>query len=497
MNEILIPLHKFLKVEEHELPIIFQQPLHIDLDNFLYLRKTGTDREEVNVRTVGQDLINEVTKYLVENYPKELQESFGNPQKKVKLRKLIAEYIPRYTSRITKGYTLDELTLELVNSIAGLDKFDAILAESDGNITDIIFNGTDIIIQDNVKGLYRSEYRITAQSVEAIAKKIAYTTGKVWNYAKPELETELPNLRIHAMHPDISPYGTTLAIRVFSEELRISEENFVNTMGTPAILEFLKAAIKAKSNIIITGDTGVGKTELLKFLAGFMSDNELINMLEDTLETNLKKLYPQKNIINWRTRQSETDESISVSFSRLTRSSLRINPGWIIITETRGGEAYDMLKAGGTGHAILTTGHSVSFEQTPYRLIHMCQEQVNYSTEVLGDMVTSTFDLGIHLELDEETMTRRITKIGQFIGFKNEKAIVNPVFDYVNIGMEVDTSENGVEKYIAVREYEQVGKINDELADRFLAARVLTKDLLPLLSDDWLNKKMKLEVVAV
>lgn len=473
--------------------------IKIDLDNFLYIRRTGMQKEDLFVRNVGQDLIAEVTEYLVENYPKELQESFGNPEKKAMLRRHIAEYIPRNTNRPTKGFTLDELTRELVNSITGLDKFDAILSESDGNITDILFNGTDIWIQDNIRGKYISEYRISADAVEAIAKKIANTTGKTWNYAKPELDTELPNLRINAMDPDISPYGTTMAIRVFSDELKVNEKSFgysVDSFGTPEILNFLIALVKARANIFITGDTGTGKTELLKFLVGYIQDDKAINMLEDTLETNLKKLYPKKNIINWRTRSSETDKDINVSFSRLTRSSLRVNPDWIIITETRGGEAYHMLKAASTGHAIITTGHAVSAQQATKRLVMMCQEEVDYRTEILGELVTSTFDICIHLELDESTMTRRISEIAEFIGFENDQAITVPIFEYKTIRVKKERID-GELHYLPEREFKQISKISEQLADDMLKKHVLYESLLPLLPEDWCRKNGMLEEVLV
>lgn len=463
--------------------------IKIDLDNFLYIRRTGKDKEELNVRTVGRDLIQEVTEYLVENYPKELQESFGNPSKKAKLRKIIAEYIPRNTNRPTKGFTLDELTQELVNSISGLDKFDAILNEADENITDIVFNGTDIWIQDNKKGFYKSKYRMTANEVEAIAKKVAYTTGKIWNYAKPELDTELPNLRINAIHPDISPYGTTMAIRVFSEKLKINEDSFINSMGNKDIFNLLKALVRAKANIIITGDTGSGKTELLKFLVGYTPNNQRINLLEDTLETNLKKLYPQKDILMWRTRVSETDRTINVTFSRLIRSSLRVNPDWIIITETRGGEAYDMLKAASTGHAVITTAHAKSAEQAPSRIVMMCQEQVDYRTEVLGKLTTSTFDIGIHLELDPKTMTRRIASIVEYRDYEDDNAIIQPLFNLDVIDIREELNENGEIIYVTNKEYHQTGTISEQLANRILQSGALQPTLLNLLPEKWANEK--------
>jgi pilus assembly protein CpaF len=473
--------------------------IKIDLDTYLFNRKTGKEKEQLPQRSVSKDLIQEVTEYLVNHHPKELQESFGNQAKKEKLRKIIAEYISRNTISSIKGFTLDELTQDLVNSISGLDKFDTILAENDGNMTDIVFNGTDIRIKDNKKGVYKSKIRITSDEVEAIAKKIANTTGKVWNYAKPELDTELPNLRINAIHPDISPYGTTMAIRIFSDELKINEDSFVREVGNQDILNLLKALIKAKARIIITGDTGSGKTELLKFLVGYVPNSHRINMLEDTLETNLKKLYPLKDIIVWRTRNSETDPSINVSFSRLIRSCLRSNPDWIMISETRGGEAYDMLKAASTGHSIFTTAHSKSARQAPNRIVMMCQEQVDYRSEVLGKLATSSLDIGIHVELDEKTMTRRIVEFVEYVDFENDTAIVNPLFGLVVEDIKKEINKNGEIIYTPVKKHRRLGKVSTELAEQMLNAGAIGAEHIKFLPEDWLKEKglmNKVEVIA-
>jgi pilus assembly protein CpaF len=459
----------------------------LNLDQFLYFKRFGLEQGSNTLKKVNKELIDDIRDYLINEHDKILRESFGNPTKKKKLEEIISQYISQESPKIPKGFSLEELSREIVNEIAGLGVFDTILSQPNHDITDIGFNGTDIWIKDNKKGRYKSHLRTTSDEVEKIAKKIAYATGRTWNYSKPELDAELPNLRINAMSERVSPYGTTIAIRVFSDKLRINDEIFVEKMGSQLMLDFLSAIIKAKANILISGETGAGKTELLKFLIGKTKDNEKIAMLEDTLETNLKKLYPNKDIINWRTQESESEE-MEITFSRLNRSALRNDVDWIIITETRGKEAYDMVKAVMTGHKMMTTLHAPSAFEAPERLIMMCQEGVNLDHRVLGKMITNNFDIGIHVELDLEDMNRRVVEIVEYIDYKDSQVIANTLFSYETVGMTLIPNEDNQKIYKPVREHKSIGKISEKLAKTLLQKQALTESILPIVPEEFLDK---------
>lgn len=474
----------------------------IDINTYFFLYRTGGDvtstkAEAIKGKKVDEDLIEDVTVYLIKNYPEELESAFGDLKKKERLRSLINTYISRKTDFNSNGFTLNEISIELVNAIAGLDKIDMILAEhtdSNGNctVTDIMFNGTDLWIQTSTEKPKKSHHKMTAEQIHVISKKIANATGQLFTTAKPELDTELPNLRINAVHKAVSPYGTTMAIRVFSSKLKITEHNFIQTLGNQQMLDFIIAAVKANLNIVVTGETGTGKTELIKFMVGFILKHQGIDIIEDTLETDMKSLYPDLNISNWRTRFSETDVDMIVDISRLLRSAMRNNPNWIIPIEIRGGEAYDVVKAAGTGHSVMTSFHTGSTHESGGRLINMAKEKADFSTEMLGEMIAESFDLVIHLDLDDETRVRRIEGIGEYIGFDKTKVLVNNIFEYSVVGTKIIQDEKGMDKIVTIQEHTMPFTMSDKIAKKMLKKGVLTPSLLPLVSEDFKQKVMHL-----
>lgn len=260
------------------------------------------------------------------------------------------------------------------------------------NITDISFNGTDIYVQDNKVGRYKVDNNYNKEDIENYIKQLTYSNNEQFNDENPILDTEHPNLRINAVHKSISPYGITASLRSSKATLKIDKYN--KEIAPPELFSFLEACIKAKLNIIISGITGSGKTELQKYLVGYINNFEKIVMIEDTLDTHIKEIYKEKDIFSWQTNNKIENP---ISFNDLIKAGLRNNPDWIIISETRGSEAYSMLKSILIGHSIITTIHSNDCKGSIERVIHLCKEHNNLDQFLLGSMATDLFDIGIHL----------------------------------------------------------------------------------------------------
>ena len=181
-----------------------------------------------------------------------------------------------------------------------------------------------------------------------------------------------------------------MSIRVTRPILALNEDNFKN-FAPMYILDLFQAMIEVGSNIAIAGETGTGKTELQKLLVGFIPWDQKIVTGEDTLEGHFKTLYPDKDIMSWLTTNS-------VSFTDLIKAALRNNPAWIIISETRGKEAYEMIQSVLSGHRIITTLHSVNARAIPSRIVHMVKEGHQVDEKPLTESIYRYFDFGIHIK---------------------------------------------------------------------------------------------------
>lgn len=462
----------------------------ISAKQFIYLKKYGKQFNK-NSKSVSDELINDTKTFLIENHSETLIGAFGDKEKKKQLASIISNYIATQSTHMMKGYKLEETTKELVYAIAGLGKFDKIL-ESSPDITDIAFDGSNTWIKEVKKKKRRyTEEKITSEEVEVIAKKIAFATNQTWNYATPELDAELPKLRINAMAPSIAHCGVTFSLRQSFDVLRIDDQSIVDSgMATSEMLAFLIALIQAKVNIVITGETGAGKTELMKYLLGKTKDTDRINLLEDTAETDLKKLFPLKDIMMWKTRKNE-EESKSIDHSRLSRSSLRNDVDWLCITETRGKEALFLVEAGQTGHRVLTTLHAPK-RKAISRLITMCKKGQNLDDDTLERMVTDVFQIGIHIEQNEHTLTREIVEIVEYVREDDRKTRVIPIFTQHSLGTE-KIEKDGQTYYQSKQEHIQDQKVSEDLADTLLKYGVITDEIIPILPTSWAVKNGMVE----
>lgn len=281
--------------------------------------------------------------------------------------------------------------------------------------TDISFNGTELRVQSNKVGRYQPEQQPSEKDVFELGVKIANLQQKEWNNNVPRLNTELDTYRVNFIHRVLSPSGCTFAIRISRPQLVQSK---ISDMANEDVEQLLKVLVMAESNIIAAGRTGSGKTEFQKLLAYYFEDYKKVTLLEDTMDSHLKEIYKNKDINSWRVSEE-------IGYKELTREALRNNPDWLIIAETRGSEAYDLLNAALTDHSVITTLHATDAPSIVDRLLWMIGQDYPISEVLLGRNIVNAFKFGLHLEMryakDKKGVTREMDELVEFTGFSLEK----------------------------------------------------------------------------
>lgn len=330
---------------------------------------------------VSQEIIKGIKDELKDKHPEVYLEAFLSQEAREVLKIIIKNSNPLLLS-------IDEKLDYVIQEIVGLGVIDELLKKHE-NITDISFNGTFLTIETpEEKWVYEEE--LTENYINKLITKFANAVGKGFSPKEPILDAGLGYLRINAMHKVNSPYGTTMSLRVSKPKLALNEENF-EVFAPLYILDFFKAVVKSRSNVVISGDTGTGKTELAKFLTSYIHFEEKIIVGEDTQEGHYKELFPDKDIISWLT-------SPGITYKDLIKAALRNNPIWINIAETRGEEAYEMIQAVLSGHRIITTAHTVDARATPTRFVNMAKMGYQVDEKSLKEDIYRYFQFGFHIK---------------------------------------------------------------------------------------------------
>lgn len=264
--------------------------------------------------------------------------------------------------------------------------------------------------------------QVKDEEIVQLASRFALKEDKGWSEGHPIFNGFSQNFRISATNSILSPNGTTMSIRISRPTLALREDNFDN-FAPMFVYSFLSQMVRARANVMISGETGTGKTELLKLLVKSIPFSQRIIMIEDVAETQLAKLYPDKEVYDWLTKASEKDSdkdvSEEVTISDLVKDALRNNPSWLMVSETRGKEAYEMFQAVLSGHSLITTLHSISNEAVPSRFVGMSSMIGPIDTDMLRSDFLRYMNLGIHI-------TKRTFADGRVLRYLDELSEFTP-----------------------------------------------------------------------
>lgn len=340
---------------------------------------------------------------LSHEYGELLMDAMTNEKAASKLKNMVKK---QYHAQFNKAFTPEENAEYIVNEMVGTGIIERLIRDDD-TITDIEWDGDHLAIlsNDEIIIMDGKDLNIDDEYINRLIQKFVAVNKTEFNRNQALFNGMYGNMRMSATHTETSPYGITFSLRVSKSRLALNESNWLN-FAPQFVLDWLSTVINARANIVIAGETGAGKTELQKFLLGFAAPTEKFYLIEDVQESHLKELYPNRRLFS-------TLTTPKYSISDHVKHALRNNPEWIIVAETRGEEAYEMLQAILSSHNIITTVHATDARAIPHRFMNMCLSGGSSASEkMLEDDIYRYFDLGMHI--------KRTTHNGKTIRYLSE-----------------------------------------------------------------------------
>jgi pilus assembly protein CpaF len=282
-----------------------------------------------------------------------------------------------------------------------------------------------------------------------IIERIVSSVGRRIDESSPMVDARLADgSRVNAIIPPLALDGPALSIRRFRTD-RLAAQDLVERLSlTQPMLEFLKACVHCRLNIIVSGGTGAGKTTLLNILSSFISDKERIITIEDAAELTLR----QRHVVRLETRPPNIEGQGAVRQRQLVVNALRMRPDRIIVGEVRGEEALDMLQAMNTGHdGSLTTIHANSPRDALYRLDTMvAMANLNIPERAVRQQIASAVNLIVQISRLADG-TRKISAISEITGMEQDVITMQDIFLFERTGISKDGKVTGRFRATGVR----------------------------------------------
>jgi pilus assembly protein CpaF len=338
------------------------------------------------------------------------------------------------------GITRDQIVARVVDEVVGLGPIDALLR--DASISEVMVNAPDEVFFEREGILYLSDVRFRdATHISRVIERIIAPIGRRVDESSPMVDARLPDgSRVNVIIPPVAPKSPTITIRKFRADKMTMEDLIKANTITPDMSEFLKACVKLKLNILISGGTGTGKTTFLNALSLYIPESERILTIEDPIEIKMQ----QPHVVSLEARPANIDGKGEVSQRDLLRNSLRMRPDRIIIGEVRGPEAFDMLNAMNTGHeGSLSTVHANSPRDGLARIENMVlMANLELPDRAIREQMASALDLIVQLSRFTDGV-RRVTHVTEVTGMEGQVVTLQDLFKFEQTGVGEDGKIQG------------------------------------------------------
>ncbi|HXG02386.1 MAG TPA: CpaF family protein [Candidatus Binatia bacterium] len=342
----------------------------------------------------------------------------------------------------------DRLVVEIEHETFGLGPIEPLM--QDPTVSDILVNGARTVYVERHGKLERTPviFRDDAHLLQVI-ERIVSRVGRRVDESSPMVDARLPDgSRVNAIIPPLALDGPVLSIRRFAADPYQMDDLVEFGTLTPALAEILRAAVRARLNILISGGTGAGKTTLLNVLSNAIPNTERIITIEDSAELQLQ----QEHVVRLETRPPNIEGQGAVTQRDLVRNALRMRPDRIVVGEVRGPEVLDMLQAMNTGHdGSLSTVHANSTRDALSRIETMVlMAGIALPIRAMRDYIASALNVVVHLARLSDG-SRKVTRVTEIVGMEEDVITTQDIFVFEQEGVDADGRVVGFHRATGVR----------------------------------------------
>jgi len=390
---------------------------------------------------IHQDLLNRLNL--------ERLNSMSRADAEPEIRAVIQELLDRENQRVPLSlFDRENIVQDVMHELFGLGPLEMLL--QDPSISDILVNRHSQVYIEREGRIEETEvvFRDDKHLMQII-ERIVSAVGRRIDESTPMVDARLQDgSRVNVIIPPLALDGPCMSIRRFRTD-RLGADDLVDRESlTRPILDFLRGAVAARMNIIVSGGTGAGKTTLLNILSSFISASERIVTIEDAAELTLR----QRHVVRLETRPPNIEGKGAVRQRQLVINALRMRPDRIVVGEVRGEEALDMLQAMNTGHdGSLTTIHANSPRDALYRLDTMvAMANLNLPDKAIRQQVASAVNLLVQVSRMSDG-TRKITAVSEITGMEQDVITMQDIFVFTKSGIDENGRVVGAFKATGVR----------------------------------------------
>ncbi len=287
----------------------------------------------------------------------------------------------------------------------------------DSSIEEIWINSESKVFVARSGVSTRIPVTFTSGEIESLIERMLRPIGRRLDRSSPFVDAKLPDgSRLHVVIPDITRSSWSVNIRKFPDEvLTLSDLVQRGSLGSGQAA-FLRDAMRAGSNILVSGATQAGKTTVLCALLSALDDSERVVTVEETFEI-------RANNPDWvamQTRQANLEGKGEINLRRLIKEALRMRPSRLVVGEVREAESLDLLIALNSGLPGLCTIHANSAQGALEKLstLPLLAGQ-NISWDFIKPTIANCIDLVVHCELKRDG-SRVVSEIRQMLTYDGQ-----------------------------------------------------------------------------